>query len=74
MASSRKAANDSVRTYRSKLKRQGLRQVNLWLPDTRSPEFRKECLRQSRLAAAAEESVPLDDLLNAAAGSVEGWT
>jgi len=74
MVANRKSARASVRAYRSKLKNKGLRQVNIWLPDTRSPEFRKECLRQSRLAAAAEKSLPLDDLLNAAAGSVEGWT
>jgi hypothetical protein len=74
MVVSRKAARESVRTYRTKLKNQGLRQVNLWLPDARSPQFKKECLRQSRLAAAAEQSAPLDDLLNAVAGSVEGWT
>ena len=74
MATSRKTANDSVRTYRSKLKRRGLRQVNFWLPDTRSLEFKKECLRQSRLVAGAEKSEPVHRLLEVAAGSVEGWT
>jgi hypothetical protein len=56
------------------MKTRGLRQVNLWLPDTRSPEFKKECRRQSLLVGAAERTQPLDALLNTAAGSVEGWT
>ena len=53
---------------------QGFRQISIWVPDTKSPKFRKECRRQSRLASAAEKSGELDDLLNVAAGSVEGWT
>jgi hypothetical protein len=56
------------------MKTRGLRQVNLWLPDTRSPEFKKECRRQSLLVGAAERTQPLDTLLNTATGSVEGWT
>jgi len=56
------------------MKNRGLRQVNLWLPDTRSPVFQKECRRQSQVVAAAERTEPIDKLLNVAAGSVEGWT
>jgi hypothetical protein len=56
------------------MKQQGFRQISIWVPDTKSPKFRKECRRQSRLASAADQSAPLDDLLNVAAGSVEGWT
>lgn len=56
------------------MKRHGFRQVNLWVPDTRLPDFRKECRRQSRLAAAADRREDIDRLLKAAAGSVEGWT
>jgi hypothetical protein len=56
------------------MKTRGLRQVNLWLPDTRSPEFKKECRRQSLVVAAAERGQPLNALLSRAAGFVEGWT
>jgi hypothetical protein len=56
------------------MKQQGFRQISIWVPDTNSPKFRKECRRQSRLASAADQSAQLDDLLNVAAGSVEGWT
>jgi hypothetical protein len=74
MASKRSAAHESVRVYRAKMKQQGFRQISIWVPDTKSPKFRKECRRQSRLASAADQSAQLDDLLNVAAGSVEGWT
>jgi hypothetical protein len=56
------------------MKTRGLRQVNIWLPDTRSPEFKKECRRQSQVVATAERGQPIDSLLSRAAGTVEGWT
>ena len=74
MASKRSAAHESVRAYRAKMKRQGFRQISIWVPDTKSAEFRKECLRQSRVANAASRSESLEGLLEVAAGSVEGWT
>ncbi len=74
MATTRKIARRNVREYRTRMKSRGFRQINLWVPDTRSPGFRKECRRQSRLAVAADRAAPIDDLLNAVAGSVEGWT
>jgi hypothetical protein len=73
MAGKRSAAHERVRVYRAKMKQQGFRQINIWVPDTKSPKFRKECRRQSRLASAAHQSAQLDELLNVAAGSVEGW-
>jgi Protein of unknown function (DUF3018) len=57
-----------------KMKQQGFRQIRIWVPDAKAPKFRKECLRQSRLASAARHSASLNDLLNASAGSVEGWS
>jgi hypothetical protein len=73
MARKLSAAHERVRTYRAKMKQQGFRQISIWVPDTKSLKFRQECRRQSRLASAADQSVRLDDLLDVAAGSVEGW-
>ena len=73
MTLKRKTARESIEAYRQRMRRKGFRQVNLWVPDTRAPEFVKECRRQSRLASSAEPS-EIDDLLSAAAGSVDGWT
>ena len=74
MNSKRNSARESAATYRAKMKELGFRQVNLWVPDTRAPHFREECRRQSRLAAAADRSEGIGELLEAVAGSVEGWT
>jgi Protein of unknown function (DUF3018) len=73
MTKKRKAL-EHVTAYRSRMKTRGLRQVSLWLPDTRSPEFKKECRWQSLVIAAAERGQSIDALLNRAAKAVEGWT
>jgi len=38
------------------LRAQGLRPVQIWVPDVRSPEFTQEAHRQSASAAAGEHS------------------
>ena len=50
MASTR----DRVRQHRAKLRKQGLRPVQIWVPDVRAPEFVDEAHRQSALIAASE--------------------
>ncbi len=40
-------AADKMHTYRAKLRRQGLRPVQLWVPDTRAPGFAEAIRRQS---------------------------
>ncbi len=41
-----------VQRHRALLKAQGMRPVQLWVPDTRSADFAAECQRQSMLLAA----------------------
>ena len=43
-----------VRKRRAALRKQGLRPVQIWVPDTRQPGFLEECRRQSRLVAEVE--------------------
>ena len=43
----RKATREKVRAYRERLRRQGLRPIQIWVPDTRSPQFQAEAHRQS---------------------------
>lgn len=45
------SARQSVQRYRDRMRRAGLRLVQLWVPDTRTPGFAQECHRQSRVAA-----------------------
>jgi len=42
-----------VADYRARLRRQGLRPVQIWVPDVRAPGFAAEAHRQSALAAAS---------------------
>jgi hypothetical protein len=44
-----KSRAERVARRRAKLRAAGLRPVQLWLPDTRDPQFQEECRRQSRL-------------------------
>ena len=45
------SVHESVQRYRDRMKRAGLRLVQLWVPDTRASGFAEECRRQSRVAA-----------------------
>ena len=43
----RKATREKVRAYRERLRLQGLRPIQIWVPDLRSPSFRAEAHRQA---------------------------
>ena len=43
-----------VARHRARLRRQGLRPVQLWVPDTRSSRFAAEARRQALVAAASK--------------------
>jgi hypothetical protein len=45
------AVQRATRAYRAFLAAQGLRPLQIWVPDTTAPRFVAECRRQSRLAA-----------------------
>ena len=47
----KKATRERVRAHRAKLRKQGLRPVQFWLPHVNSPEFIAEARRQSLLIA-----------------------
>jgi hypothetical protein len=47
------ASRDKVRAHRERLRRRGLRPIQIWVPDVRSRAFAREARRQSRLVAAA---------------------
>jgi len=48
-----------VRAHRARLRAQGLRPIQIWVPDVRSPEFAAEARRQS--AAVASSGHAIDD-------------
>jgi hypothetical protein len=46
-------SRQKVRAHRERLRAQGLRPIQMWVPDTRSPNFTAEASRQSRLVASS---------------------
>ncbi len=56
-------SRDKVRAHRAALRRQGLRPIQIWVPDTRSPAFKAEARRQSRLIAQAADAKEIMDFL-----------
>lgn len=48
------STRDRVRQHRERLRRQGLRPVQIWVPDVRAPEFIAEAHRQSIVIATSE--------------------
>ena len=51
--SSAKPSRVKVREHRERLREQGLRPIQIWVPDVRSPGFRSEAHRQSAAIAAS---------------------
>jgi len=46
-------SRDKVRAHRARLRRQGLRPIQIWVPDTRASGFKTEAHRQSLAVAAS---------------------
>ena len=64
---SRKSSRDKVRAHRERLRRQGLRPIQIWVPDVRSPAFAAEAHRQSLAVAesvGAEEDQEFIDTIS----------
>ena len=55
--SSPKPSRIKVREHRERLRAQGLRPIQIWVPDVRSPAFRSEAHRQSAAIAAGAGAV-----------------
>lgn len=66
--------NLRVQKHRDSLRSAGLRPVQIWVPDTRRPDFAEECRRQSLLVAQADlNDATARQLMEAALEDVEGW-
>ena len=68
-ASSPRPSRVKVREHRERLREQGLRPIQIWVPDVRSPAFRSEAHRQS--LAIATSPVAHDD--QAFVDAVSDW-
>ena len=68
----RHTVRETASRYRARMRDQGFRPLQLWVPDTRSPKFAAECRRQSLSIARSPEG-DVESFLEAAAQEIEGW-
>jgi len=63
-----------VEKRRSALRMAGLRPVQIWVPDTRRPDFAAECARQSKLVSQADTAdTEMLDFMDEALSDIDGW-
>lgn len=60
---------DRVAEHRKRLRAQGLRPIQVWVPDVRSEAFADEALRQSRAVALADQRSDDQEFIEAVAAS-----
>ncbi|MCW6509878.1 antitoxin MazE family protein [Lichenifustis flavocetrariae] len=58
-----------VQEHRDRLRAQGLRPIQIWVPDVRAPSFRSEAHRQSLAVAASIHATEDQAFIDA----VSGW-
>jgi len=67
--------NARVQKHRDALRHAGLRPVQIWVPDTRRPDFEAECRRQVRLVSQADANDrETECLMDDALADLEDWT
>ncbi|MEO8408942.1 MAG: antitoxin MazE family protein [Propionivibrio sp.] len=67
--------NTRLQKHRDALRRAGLRPVQIWVPDTRRPDFAAECRRQSAIVAQAYAAdSEMQQFMDEASADVAGWT
>jgi hypothetical protein len=67
------STSEKTAKYRERLRAQGLRPVQIWVPDTRSETLAEEVRRQSLRVSRKDESDLMDELEMATA-QTEDWT
>jgi len=60
-----KPSRDKVRAHRKRLRKQGLRPIQIWVPDMRSPAFAKEAHRQTLAVANSPHARDDQDFIDA---------
>jgi hypothetical protein len=60
-----RTVKDRVNSHRAQLRAQGLRPIQIWVPDVRAPGFKEEAKRQSRIVAEADRQDDVMDFIEA---------
>jgi hypothetical protein len=58
-------ARAKVRAHRERLRQQGLRPIQIWVPDVRSPSFKAQAHRQSLAVASSPDAEEDQDFIDA---------
>lgn len=61
-----------VQAHRERLRAQGLRPIQIWVPDTRSPMFAAQAARQSRRVAASARAAEDQAFIDAISSGIDG--
>ncbi len=70
MGARSKSSRDKVKAHRKFLRQQGLRPIEIWVPDMRSPSFVAEAHRQSLAVARSPHAREDQDFIDA----VSDWS
>jgi len=62
-------SRDRVRAHRTRLRKQGLRPIQIWVPDLRSPKLAAEARRQSLAVAKSSHAKADQDFVD----SISDW-
>jgi hypothetical protein len=60
-----KSSRDKVRAHRARLRKDGLRPIQIWVPDVRSKAFAREAHRQSLAVASSRHAKADQDFVDA---------
>lgn len=60
-----KSSKEKVRAHRERLRKQGLRPIQIWVPDVRAPNFALEAHRQSVAVAKSVAAFEDQDFIDA---------
>lgn len=66
-----KPSHAKVKAHRERLRRRGLRPIQIWVPDVRSPEFAAEAHRQSLAVARSPQADEDQAFIDAISGRTD---
>jgi len=69
-----KSSRDKVRSHRERLRRQGLRLVEIWVPDVRKPSFKSKAHRQSLAVAQSRHASDDQGFIDSISDLSSFWT
>lgn len=67
--------NERVQKHRDALRMAGLRPVQIWVPDTRNPNFVSECARQcAQVTLVDAQDALAQEWMDENVADIDGWT